>query len=713
MKYAVLVFLFPLYTYCQDWFTTNQDADLMISGVDFNNCVNGLLFNHPTGLASNGKNLIICDRFNNRVLIWNTAPTQWNIHPDFVLGQNNFSENNPGTAKNQLNWPGNVSVSSNGVLAIADTENNRILLWNSFPVTSGASADVSLSLPDLTPQGSSMRYGWPWGVWTDGKKLAVVATHGAAILFWNSIPLHDNQSPDYVLTNSQFGTPRNISSDGATYFFVGDHNAKVKNNAGTFFWNSYPKTENTPYDFYQDEWIKGTQLSNGKLIASGLQHIYVWNSLPQRDSDKPVLSLTPSYYSNGDGVDVVEANGFIYVCNYNGNNILVYNKVPESTTDVPLCALGINNYNNNSLDSFGYIQNPVMCSDGERFIVSSDFDRRIHIFNNSPSISGQKADAIYSTTSFNCSSWDNVYFNNMFITVGKNGVYIWNNSKEIGKSPSRTLISPIGSAYFNDLKGVAHDSSFFYLADRDGKIYVWNELPQNNSVNPQFVLNFPNTQLNRLSSDGEFFCVTQQSPAMVYIYRVSDLKNNIKNPWKTISGINFLNLPSETITFNGALAIANQSFHNVLLWRNINDAPAQEKMIVLGQNSNSPNNSPAIGKNRLFMPGSLLYESNHLWVGEHKFSSRIVRFSYQLVNRTNEEGRDENNVSIYPNPADETITITTRTGIDNSIEVYDILGNIVRNTRFSNDKVTLPLHGLQCGVYYVVCGKERIMFIKR
>ena len=28
-----------------------------------------------------------------------------------------------------LNWPGNVSVSTNGIVAVTDTENNRILLW--------------------------------------------------------------------------------------------------------------------------------------------------------------------------------------------------------------------------------------------------------------------------------------------------------------------------------------------------------------------------------------------------------------------------------------------------------------------------------------------------------------------------------------------------------------------------------------------------------
>lgn len=155
MKIFVLIFIAPL-VIAQSWFTTNQDAELMISGVDFNNSGGSLLFNHPSGLATDGSNLIMCDRFNNRVLIWNTAPVDWNIPPDIVLGQNNFITNNPGTSKSNLNWPGNASVGQNGKLAVADTYNHRILLWNSFPTVNGQTADISINLPAITPDRKSV-----------------------------------------------------------------------------------------------------------------------------------------------------------------------------------------------------------------------------------------------------------------------------------------------------------------------------------------------------------------------------------------------------------------------------------------------------------------------------------------------------------------------------------------------------------------------------
>ena len=49
----------------QQWFRTGQNADLMLSGVDFNNTGGPLLFNHPSGIASDGTHFLLCDRFNN------------------------------------------------------------------------------------------------------------------------------------------------------------------------------------------------------------------------------------------------------------------------------------------------------------------------------------------------------------------------------------------------------------------------------------------------------------------------------------------------------------------------------------------------------------------------------------------------------------------------------------------------------------------------
>ncbi len=625
----VLCFHFEVDIKSQPWFVNSQEADLMISGVGFNQSGGPITFNHPSGLATDGQRLLVCDRFNNRILIWNQAPENWNVKPDLVLGQQNFDSNNPGSGKCQLNWPGNASLAENGKLVIADTDNDRLLIWHNFPSSNGSCADVSIHLPSISPPGLPLRWAWPWGVWTDGKKLAAVATMGSSLLFWNQIPTTDNTSPDYVISDSKFGTPRNISSDGSTYFFVGDHNAKVNGIPGTFFWNTYPTQPNQSFDFYQDEWVKGSLLKSGKISTSGLMSIYFWDSIPRYSTDKPSYAISPPYYLNGDGVDILECNDKIYVCNYNGNNILVYNKIPDSLHKDADFAIGISNYNNNSLDSIGYIQNPVLTTDGNRLLVSSDFNHKIYVYNKFPDQSGVFADEEISLQTYNLFPWDAALYKNIYVIAGKSSIAIWLNSNKLYTAPDIIFNNQIGTAKWNDIKGVALDSTYFYVADRNGNLFIWEGIPKNKSVNPLYSINFGNVELNRLSSDGEYLCVTQQSPAAIFIYQVSDLKKGILTPWKTISGIGFLNLPSEAATYHGSLAIANMSFHDVLLWKDIQDAPDPDKMIVLGNQKNSPSNIPQIGSRNLFMPGSLLFNNNQLWVGEHKFSSRILRYSYQ------------------------------------------------------------------------------------
>ena len=619
----------------QAWFATGQSADLLLSGVGFNNAGGALLFNHPSGIASDGTRFLLCDRFNNRVLVWNTLPIAWNQQPDLVLGQLTFTGNNSGTSMSELNFPGNVSVASNGVVTIADTDNDRILIWKTFPTRNGQPANISIDLPSITPQGVAMRNAWPWGVWTNGTRLAAVATHGSTILFWNSLPSRDNQPPDYSVTHQHFGTPRNISTDGSSYFFVGDHNSKVTGDKpGTFFWNSYPTQANQTYDFYREgDWIKGVKLPDGRLVAGGLGSVYIWSSMPTSATQQPVLTVTNPYYKNGDGPDVVFAAGRLYVNNYNGTNVHVYNSVPTLPTQNPDFTLGSSSVSVNMLDSLWYIQNPVVATDGMKLVVSSDFDGSLSIWRALPTKSGTAPDIKRSVRvqGIDISPWDNALSQNRLVLAGKKKVVVWNNIPLNGEAPSAVFTDRLGSFQFEELKGVALDSMFLYLSERSGRIGIWRGIPSSSSVEPIITFTLPATNLNQLHSDGVYFTATVQdgSPRGVYIYRVADLKEGVVPvSYKVVlsSPQLQLNLPSSAVTFGNSLAIANTSFNSVLVWRSVEDAGDPSKVVVLGQQSPS-GQAPAIAANRLHMPGSLAGFGGSLWVGEFKFSSRILRYS--------------------------------------------------------------------------------------
>ncbi|HZY10439.1 MAG TPA: hypothetical protein VFF29_04735, partial [Bacteroidota bacterium] len=466
--------------------------------------------------------------------------------------------------------------------------------------------------------------------------LIVTATHGGAILFWDSLPTTDNQLPSYTIKLSQFGTLRNISTDGSTYLFVGDHNAKIvagQSRSGTFFWNTFPTQSNQSYDWFFEEWIKGITTQDGKLIAGGLSSVYIWNSFPTSSNILPNVILRNNYYSNGDGPDVVIAGGRMFVNNYNGNNVHVYDSIPTQATQLPNFALGSPSIEYNTLDSIHYIQNPVVESDGEILIATSDFDRSLWIWKTVNPVSGQAPDVnIYLRGPLDLAPWDNALFNNKFIAVGRTRAAVWDLIPVNGEPPSKIFSNNIGNAQLTDLTGVALDSSFLYLGERNGKIYLWRGIPTSNTQNPDTTFTIPEQPLNKLHSDGIYLTATiQNAPPSIYIYRVSDLESGNYQPYKVVTRSSQLplNLCASAIAFNGSFAIANTNGHSVLLWKNIEDAGDPTKVIILGQDSLQATN-PAIGINRLFMPASLCASRNHLWVGEFKFSSRILRFSYNI-----------------------------------------------------------------------------------
>ena len=103
----------------------------------------------PTGIASNGQILVVADTDNNRILIWNSIPTAIDQPADLVLGQPNFTSVTPGTSQTALRGPNGVWIQGSQ-LFVADTQNHRILIWNHIPTANNTPADLVLGEPNFT-----------------------------------------------------------------------------------------------------------------------------------------------------------------------------------------------------------------------------------------------------------------------------------------------------------------------------------------------------------------------------------------------------------------------------------------------------------------------------------------------------------------------------------------------------------------------------------
>jgi len=177
----------------------------------------------PLGIASDGKYVAIADTANNRVLLWKSIPTTTGQAADIVLGQQNFTTYLSASASaTTMRGPQGVWI-QNGKLFVADTGNNRILIWKSMPTTNGQPADFVLGQPNMTSGGqfnlvsnittSSSIMASPTSVTSDGTHLFVADLGFSRVLIWNSIPTTNMQPADVEI--GQLNMTNSIADDVA------------------------------------------------------------------------------------------------------------------------------------------------------------------------------------------------------------------------------------------------------------------------------------------------------------------------------------------------------------------------------------------------------------------------------------------------------------------------------------------------------------------
>jgi hypothetical protein len=154
-------------------------------------------FRWPHAIAGTDELLLIADAGNHRVLGWRPHPTA-DTPADVLLGQPDFATTNEwpyGPHRgDRFRFPYAVALDADherrGRLAVADTANNRILLWDGAP-TDGRAADHVLAQPTFDANGenrwSSVRHDtlcWPYGICLHGDRLAVADSGNNRLLLW-------------------------------------------------------------------------------------------------------------------------------------------------------------------------------------------------------------------------------------------------------------------------------------------------------------------------------------------------------------------------------------------------------------------------------------------------------------------------------------------------------------------------------------------------
>ena len=225
--------------------TSGAPADVVVGQQNFtssNSAAGPQGLRRPNSVFSDGSRLLIADTLNNRVLIYTSIPTANGASANIVLGQPNFdgSQALP-TANNTLSAP--MSATTDGRrLVVTDLGNNRVLIYNSIPTQNGAPADVVVGQPNFTsnaPGNTQTTLDFPRYAYSDGTRLVIVDSGNNRILIYNQIPTQNGAPADIVIgqtdfygllescASSYFATPYAVASDGDMLYVSDGLNRRV------------------------------------------------------------------------------------------------------------------------------------------------------------------------------------------------------------------------------------------------------------------------------------------------------------------------------------------------------------------------------------------------------------------------------------------------------------------------------------------------------
>ncbi|MEK7102979.1 MAG: hypothetical protein AAB870_01380, partial [Patescibacteria group bacterium] len=436
----------------------------------------------------NGK-FFVADRSNNRVLIYNTAPTSVTSLPDVVLGQVSFVFNSDTslTAITARTMSAPTAVYSNGTkLFVVDSARNRVLIWNTIPTSNFDDADVVLGQPDdgnafdsgTANNGgisaSTLSFGsGGGGVWVNGTKLFVADSGNNRVLIWNTIPTASGTAANNVIGQDNFttgtanGVTVKLGCDGATPIdacglsfpaFVSSDGTKLyisdAANHRVLIYNSIPTADTPLADLELGQPDDGTPFNSGGSVApvsgatvgtrvnmfsdgttlyvtDGINNrILTFNTFPTTNNQTAsavvgqytdsATTLVDGSFMDGSSVGgFLDSSGRVYMYSVvSDRRVLMYDSIPTSDRNAADRIVGHSDaFTKNpnatfSSSKLNFTSDPAfpfagVASDGTRLLVGDFSAHRVLMWNTAPTSTGQAADVVFGQPDFTTGTADN------------------------------------------------------------------------------------------------------------------------------------------------------------------------------------------------------------------------------------------------------------------------------------------------------------------
>jgi hypothetical protein len=160
-------------------------ADLVLGQSDFG----ALGMRWPHAIAAAHDKLFVADAGANRVMVWSALPRANGEHCDLVLGQTDFSGYHPGAAT--LNMPYGLALARDRLI-VADTANSRLLGFDVRCLATGMAATWLAAQGDFGEKGENRWKAatraslcWPYAVAAYDKTLVVADSGNNRVLLWD------------------------------------------------------------------------------------------------------------------------------------------------------------------------------------------------------------------------------------------------------------------------------------------------------------------------------------------------------------------------------------------------------------------------------------------------------------------------------------------------------------------------------------------------
>jgi hypothetical protein len=621
----------------------------------------------PQNSVTDGTKLFVADSGNNRVLIWNSIPTT-NQRANMVLGHSNFTgaSTRDGINSRTFNHPSYVFADGTKI-AVVDQNNNRVLIWNKYPSSNYASADIVLGQPDMTSNTDNnggvraQSLSSPTQAFWKGSKFFVVDANNSRVLIWNSFPTTNGQPADVVIgqPNMTSNTPNNggisartlsypmgASYDGTRLFVSDNENHRVLG------WNALPSTDQVAADLVlgQPDMVSSAGNNGGKsgqtlLYPGGVytdgsklfiadysnRRVLGWNTMPtvnQQVADFVLgqPDMTAGGTNNG-GISARSMNvvtgvsvsgGKLIVSDSGNSRVLIWNAVPATTHVAADRVIGqpdfISDLPNNSGTLSNNLRQPGgIYNDGDRFAVADTLHNRILIWKKIPASNNIPADLVLGQPDLTSSVVNN------------------------GGLSALSLNSP---------QALCSDGTKLFVVDKgNNRVLIWNSWPTSNQQPANLVLGQPDMVSNTYNNGGlsastlfrPFDCavdsgrlfVVDQANMRVLIWNTIPTTNqqaaNLVQGQGNMTQRYYLSTPTggminpSSVAISGTkLIVADTSDHRVMIWNTIPTVNRQNPDVYIGQadGTTQTENLGGLSAKSLFAPMSVRMIDGRLYVAD-------------------------------------------------------------------------------------------------